>query len=272
MSARVFHIVNRYVPRKVASLSAVKESIWCEMSTTGTTNIIDFLRTATTISDHNGEELQLSLIEYCFTDKEHPGSPHKNLRSGKSFVSTAPSMRKAICEKLKSHKGPSSIYYESVESTGGILRADVMADMPRDIKQVKNARQNLKEKNNKDQFASLLDLSRREPAVRNLQWTLSPRVVFCTDEQLTEIVEECCSVDSKSILAIDTTYNMGDFYVTSTTYQSSKLVHSRTGQPAILPGPAMFHVRRAKKDFKYFCYLLLEINKGFEGISFLGKL
>ena len=68
MSARVFHIVNRYVPRKVASLSAVKESIWCEMSTTGTTNIVDFLRTATTISDHNGEELQLSLIEYCFTD------------------------------------------------------------------------------------------------------------------------------------------------------------------------------------------------------------
>ena len=33
----------------------------------------------------------------------------------------------------------------------------------------------------------------------------------------------------------------------------------------------MFHVRRAKKDFKYFCYSLLEINKGFEGISFLGR-
>ena len=144
-----------------------------------------------------------------------------------------------------------------------------MADMPRDIKQVKTARQNLKEKNNKDQFASLLDLSRKEPAVRNLQWNPSPRVVFCTDEQLMQIVEECCSLDSKSVLAIDTTYNVGDFYATSTTYQSSKLVHSRTGKPAILPGPAMFDVRRAEKDFKYFCYSLLEINKGFEGISFL---
>ena len=37
---------------------------------------IDFLRTATTISDHNGEELQLGLVEYRFTDKEHPVSPH----------------------------------------------------------------------------------------------------------------------------------------------------------------------------------------------------
>ena len=155
---------------------------------------------------------------------------HKNPRTGKSFVSTAPSTRKAIREKVKSHKGPSSIFDESVESTGGILHADVMADMPRDIKQVKNARQNLKEKDDKDQFASLLDLSRKEPAVRNLQWTPSPRVVFCTDEQLTEIVEECCSMDSKSVLAIDTTNNVGDFYVTSTTYQSSKLVHSRTEQ------------------------------------------
>ena len=230
----------------------------------------DFLRTATTISDHTGDELQLGLVEYHFTGTEHSASPHKNPRTGKSFVPTALSTRKAILEKAKSHKGPSSIFDESVENTGGILHYDVMADMPRDIKQVKNARQNLKEKEDKDQFASLLDLSRQEPAVRNLQWTPSPRVVFCTDEQLMEIVEECCSVGSKSVLSIDTTYNVGDYYVTSTTYQSSKLVHSRTGKPAILLGPAMFHVRRAEKDFKYFCYALLEINEGFEGVSFVG--
>ena len=142
--------------------------------------------------------------------------------------------------------------------------------MPRDIKQVKNARQKLKEKEDNDQFASLLDLSRQEPAVRNLQWTPSPRVVFCTDEQLIEIGEECCSIGSKSVLSIDTTYNVGDYYVTSMTYQSSKFVHSRTGKPAILPGPAMFHIRRAEKDFKYFCYSLFEINEGFEEVSFVG--
>ena len=215
-------------------------------------------------------ELQLGLVEYHFSGTEHSVSPHKNPRSGKSFVSTTPSTRKAIQEKAKSHKGPSNIFDESVENTGGILHCDVMADMPRDIKQVKNARQKLKEKEDNDQFASLLDLSRQNPAVRNLQWTPSPRVVFCTDEQLIEIVEECCSIGSKSVLSIDNTYNVGDYYVTSMTYQSSKFVHSRTGKPAILPGPAMFHIRRAEKDFKYFCYSLFEINEGFEEVSIGG--
>ena len=196
----------------------------------------DFLRTATMISDHTGDELQLGLVEYHFTGTEHSVSPHKNLRTGKSFVPTAPSTWKAILEKAKSHKGPSSIFDESVENTGGILHCNVMADMPRDIKQVKNAHQNLKEEEEKDQVVSLLDLSREEPAVHNLQWTPSPRVVFCTDEQQMKIVEECCSVGSKSVFSIDTTYNMGDYYVTLTTYQSSKPTHSRTGKPAILPG------------------------------------
>ena len=92
----------------------------------------------------------------------------------------------------------------------------------------------------------------------------------CSDEQLEEIIEECCSIDSKSILSIDTTYNVGNAYVTSTTYQSSKFVHSRIGIPAILTGPAMFHVRRSEKDFKYFSHSLLKVNQGFEEIAFVG--
>ena len=188
-------------------------------------NYSDFHRTVTTVTDHTGEELQLGLLEYHFTGTEHSVSPHKNPRTGKAFIPTAPSTKKAILEKVKGSKGPSSIFDESVESTGGILHCIVIAGMPRDIKQVKNARQRLKEKDKNDQFASLLDLSRQEPAVRNLQWTPSPRVDFCSYEQLEEIIEECCSIDSKSILSIDTTYNVGNFYVTSTTYQSSKFVH-----------------------------------------------
>ena len=103
-----------------------------------------------------------------------------------------------------------------------------------------------------------------------LQQTPSPRVVFCTDEQLDEIVKECCSAKSQSILAIDTTYNVGDFYVTSTSYQSSKFIHSRTGKLAVLPGPAMLHVRRSGKDLKYLIYTLLEQNDQLECIAILG--
>ena len=231
---------------------------------------VDFYRTVTTISDSTGEELQTAMIEYHFCGTEHSVSPHKKPRTEKPFIPTAPSTRKEILEKAKSHKGPSTIFDETVESTGGILHCDVMADMPRDVKQIKNSRQSLKEKENKDQFASLLDLSKQQSSVRNLQWTPSPRVVFCTDEQMSEIVQECCPSGSTSVLSIDTTYNIGEFYVTSTTYQSSKFINTRTKKPANLPGPAMFHVNRSEKDFKYFSHTLLEMNEHFEDVAFVG--
>ena len=103
----------------------------------------DFLRTATTISDLTGSEMQLGLIEYRFTGTEHHVSPHKTPRSGRSFVPTAPSTRVAIKGKATSHKGPSSIFDEAVEEAGGIVHCEVAADMPRDVKQISNARQAL---------------------------------------------------------------------------------------------------------------------------------
>ena len=177
-------------------------------------------------------------------------SSHKNPRTGKSFIQIAPSTREELKRRVRGHQGPSPIFDEIIEESGGIFGCEVMADMPRDVKQVTNARQMLNEKESKNEFARLLALPKDTPYVKNLQWTPSPRVVFCTDEQLHEIVKECCSTKSQSILAIDTTYNVGDFYVTSTSYQSSKFIHSRTGKLAVLPGPAMLHIRRSEKGFK----------------------
>lgn len=125
----------------------------------------DFVRTATTISDFTGSELQLGLIEYRFTGVEHHVSPHKNPRSGKSFVSTTPSTREAIKRKATSHKGPSSIFDESVEEAGGIVHCEVAADMPRDVKQISNARQALKEKEEQNEFISLLGHTTQDPAI-----------------------------------------------------------------------------------------------------------
>lgn len=51
-----------------------------------------------------------------------------------------------------------------------------------------------------------------------------PRVVYFMDEQLDDNLQECCRPKSMSILSIDTTFNVGDFYMTTTTYQSEKVV------------------------------------------------
>lgn len=72
----------------------------------------------------------------------------------------------------------------------------------------------------------------------------SPRVVFCTDEQIDDVMQDCCSIDSTSILSIDTTFSIGNFYLTSTTYQSSEVVNRNTGKHTNLPGPATFHTTK----------------------------
>ena len=192
------------------------------------------------------------------TGQEHHVSPHKNPWSGKLFLPTTPSTRDAIQKKATSHKGPSSIFNDSMKEVGGMVNCEIVAHMPRNVKQISNVRQASKEQEEQKEFVSLLDHGRQDTAIRNMQWTPKLRVLFATDQQLEEIVEECCSPGSHSILFIDTTFNVGDFYVTSTTYQSSKFIHTRTSKAPVLPGPAALHCRKGSKDYKYFAHTLLE--------------
>lgn len=85
-----------------------------------------------------------------------------------------------------------------------------------------------------------------------------------------DIQRECCTPDHPSILSIDTTFNVGEFYVTSTTYTSKVVLNNKTGKPANLPGPAMFHTSKNRKDYLYFAHTLLENNYDLERIVFFG--
>lgn len=58
--------------------------------------------------------------------------------------------------------------------------------------------------------------------------------------------------------------------MTLTTYQRTKFIQTRTGKPAALPGPAMLHMRKDEKDFKYFSHTLLEHNDKIKRIAFVG--
>ena len=114
------------------------------------------------------------------------------------------------------------IFDEISEDVGGVLDCEQSADLPRDSKQVINALQPSQNKAYEDEFASLLDRSKNDKALRNFQWTPAPRVVYFIDEQVDDIIRECCCPNSRAILSIDTTFNVGNFYVTTTMYQSEK--------------------------------------------------
>ena len=185
----------------------------------------DFVRNSTLVYCCGGQTLPLSLIQYSFTGEEHPVSPHKHPRSGKKFIPTAPSTKAKLTEEATGRKGPSRIYDEVSEAVGGMLDCELSSDLPREIKHVQNARQRVTNKTAQhDEFASLLELAKEDKAV---QWTPSPRVVICLEDQIKDIVKDCCSPGSISILSIDTTFNVGYVYLTSTTFQSSKLLNKK---------------------------------------------
>lgn len=229
----------------------------------------DFTRTATVVLDNTGNELQMGLVQYSFLGEEHTVSPHKHSLSKKPYIPTTPSTRKPLKQEVQGAKGPSTIFDETVERVGGIIGCQEMADMPRDKKQVINARATVTSKEKEDEFTSLLTMAKTDPTVRNLQWTPSPRVILCDNEQIKDIIEECCKLNSATIVSIDTTFNIGDFYVTSTTYQSSKFSNADTRKRANLPGPAMLHAKKGKRDYQVFCHALLEIDENVELINYV---
>ncbi|KAK2554876.1 hypothetical protein P5673_023542 [Acropora cervicornis] len=169
--------------------------------------------------------------------------------------------------------GPSTIYDQVFQESGGMMGAEAVAHTPRNISQIKNVRTKLRRKcNDDDEFSSLLTFTKEkgQSCLRDLQWTPAPRIVYAEDWQMVEIVQNCCQVNSASVLSIDTTFNVGKFYVTSTTYQNRNFINQRTGKCSNLPGPALFHVRQDESQFFYFSYTLLEVNYEFEKVRFIG--
>lgn len=230
----------------------------------------DFRRVTTTVADHLGKERDLGLIEFYFLNEEHHVSPHKHKATGKPYNPTSASTKKFIREAVKGKQGPSSIFSDAVNAAGGAVGCDSVSDLPRNRQQVKNVRANLSEDSKTDEFLGLLDLCQRENYLRNLQWTPSPRVVFSYEAVLDEIVKNCCQITSSCVLSIDTTYGIGNKFVTSITYEHAELLNCDTGKSANLPGPAMFHVCERKEDFVYFAQTLVQQNEKFENVNFVG--
>ena len=64
-----------------------------------------------------------------------------------------------------------------------------------------------------------------------------------TDQQLFDISRFCAHGMCKdgSIVGVDSTFNLGDFYVTPTVYEHRLIVNKRTGKHPIFIGPVLIH-------------------------------
>ena len=68
-----------------------------------------------------------------------------------------------------------------------------------------------------------------------------PMAVLFYDWQLKDLERFCTNSHSFSVLSVDTTFNLGEFYVTPTTYRHLMLEGARSGKHQAIIGPVLVH-------------------------------
>ena len=107
--------------------------------------------------------------------------------------------------------------------------------------------------------------------VHRLQVTPRIRFVAAADHTLASIVKYCTMPEKATPLCVDTTFGIGDFFVTTSSFKDMSVVNRTNGEHPTIPGPALFHIDQDDKVFSYFAQTLVEVNDDVKNLLFLGS-
>lgn len=107
----------------------------------------------------------------------------------------------------------------------------------------------------------------REAFIRDVKASPEPQCVLFLDSQLADM-ERFLLCDEG--FGIDPTYNLGQFYVTPTTYPHLMLQDITTRKHPSLLGPVLVHQRMDFPSFNYFSSTLIGVNKNLRNVKAFG--
>ena len=164
---------------------------------------------------------------------------------------------------------------------GGLTGAQCPGALPRDEKQVANARQSIKKPQVAmsitsvgDEWFMLMQQSKLGDSqglfVRELKAAPEPGVVVARDYQLQDLVRFCTNEHNFSVLTADPTFCLGDFDVTPITYRHLLLKSRRTDRPPVFVGPLLIHYRKTFSSYLFFSSSLVGLKPELEGVRAFG--
>ena len=224
--------------------------------------------------DEHGHQNHHVMVQYWFYGPpvKLMIKPHGNSRTNKPFFVTAESAKKRHCEIASANK-PSSAIRIATEECGGELQARGMSHLPRNLQQMKNYRRSGQCKDTNVLYSVMLQCKlvqgTADAFVRDIKAAPDPQCVLFFDWQLKDLVRFCTDSRRFSILTADTTYNLGEFYVTPTTYKHLMLVNSSQQHP-VMAGPIFIHQRKDFASFNYFASTLVCFEKLLKDICAFG--
>ena len=172
------------------------------------------------------------------------------------YISNSISIEKGI-----RHETRRQIFSRVFDEAGGFEHVKVFGDHPRNRYQISNLRRNA----DRDETTEILDLSKEQwqnPStvfVRHISSGTEKAVFLANDRQLKDVERFCTEPQSFSILSVDPTYKIGNFYVTVTTYRHLMLYTSKDVHPL------MIFINSSQEGIRFLFFTTIQYGKVQQG-------
>ena len=209
----------------------------------------DLHRIVITLHDVDDKLLNYIFVQYYFIGPEKDISirPHGNTQKVNSFKRTNETTKqkiKRLCDENKTNK---EVFNNLIEEQGGLENIKTGSSIARNRKQVANFK--LNSKSTSDPLLELSGLAKDQEKcenrfVREVRSAPEFTIFLANNRQLNDLERFCTNPDNFSILGIDTTFNIGQYYVTVTTYRNMLMLTEKEVEPVMI-GPILIHQKKS---------------------------
>ena len=148
------------------------------------------------------------------------------------------------------------------------LEATGLQKLSRNLKQIKNYRRTGHAKDQNILYSVMVQCKLTDGTthafVRDVKAAPDPQYIMAFDWQVNDMAHFLINERKFSVFTADTTYNLGEFYVTPTAYKHLMLVDIISKKHPTIAGPILVHQRKNFATFNYFTNTLIFLIRSFK--------
>jgi hypothetical protein len=194
-----------------------------------------------------------TIIHYIGDEALSEPAPHGNSKQqSKLFFRTKPSVLTTLCEKTQSALPPNRIYKEAVSE----VPLNAVTDVPRNLKQIQNLKEKSKQDSriSRDSINNLHEMAYNFPGFIHQIFTYPDLVVVAGLQEMLDTLGQCLSSKCKhQLLSYDTTFSLGEFYVSPLLFR-----HVAFNEEPVMMVAVLVHERKLQLHHEAFFKTILK--------------
>jgi len=239
---------------------------------------ITFQRIISSVVSKDGKRSRYCVVQYIHRDGSEDDvivEPHGNFRHSKRpFYKTDPHVLQSIKEEPLQSK-PRRVFKNLVDDAGGPLFSSSASSEPRNLQQIYNVKRSQDAAKRTDDFMHLISQVKEDSFVHDLTIdSNSIQYVLISEKQLNDMNNCCTHPFTFSVLSLDSTYDVGNYFVTNTCFENLKVVHADgkyRGRHPLEMGPTFVHTNKDTHAFVGFFSSILRMKPDLKTIQAIGS-